>query len=671
MTVPTPPPSRIGGADDHPSPFPPALAGVLADLSGVGFRREMQPGGSVRYSWFSADTAGIFGYPAEAMTVGPKGALNVIHWADRDSHVAEIRRSAATLERCHEEFRAVTAAGETRWFRGSSQPQRLAGDVIAWDGVWLDITPWMRAEHQHQMLMDHAEDCILTIQAGTGINWANSAAERLFGYGPGELTGHCMGDLIDDNTTTICACRASTCGTDAVAGFARGSSEVMGRHKGGTRFPFEMTVSEVRSDGRLSLIVIGRDITRRKATEMMLRDSEERLRITFAAASLGIVVVSLNGTIQYYNPAFKAITGRNDYELWGSNFHAFIEHDHLPSNRDLPPPGESFCLVYEPNMPDGSTHHWRVTGTQFSATPDAPTPSLLFFIEDVTEVTKAASERRQLELALQEGQKLEALGRLAGGVAHELNNMLGPIMMGAQMIARTAQLDDKNAERLTRIVDAAKTSGDIVRNVLAYCRKEPKTLSPLDVVPVFRQFASLAASILPPGVKVETRIEMAEAMALADPGQLQQIFLNLANNARDAMNAVGTLTLSLAEVPPGAPLNPLRPTSGRRSFVPGETRIEDSRANPLAVLDASLAHVEIRFTDTGSGMSLATIDRIFDPFFTTKPVGQGTGLGLSVVQGIIKTMGGVIAVESAPGQGTAFRILLPLAGSNAQCGRHC
>lgn len=770
--------------------FPPRLTEVMADLSCVMFRRELLPNGEIRYPWMSPNVQEIFGYEPERMTVSSKGALNAIHWADRDAHVAAILRSGFSMTRCLEAFRAVTAEGETRWFRGSSAPERLEDGTIVWDGAWIDISPWMRAEHQFQTVMDHAEDVILTLDSNNGIDWANSAAERLFGWRLDEMMGLCLSHLLVSTCRSDDPVDMMECGIgDIVQCFPRGTQEVTGRRKDGSSFPFEMTVSEVRSDGRLSLIVIGRDITRRKATELMLeeterrlrsiasnlpgvvfqrvldpdgsfaypyvsegieevlgrepadivydssllfdamleadrerllrdlrvsaetleavdedvrvigadgrthwlsgqsrprrrgdsivwdglildvtdeveerlkaeqavRDSEERFRMAFDAALQGVVITTATGEIRQFSPAFLRITGCNADTLPGRNIREFIDGDQLPPPDQPLPPGSSFHFEYQPQLPDGRVLHWRVSGTSFSAASTDQTHSLLVGIEDITETVRAAEERRALELALTEGQKLEALGRLAGGVAHELNNMLGPILMGAEMLTRTAGLDGKNAERCDRIIAAAKHGRDIVRNVLAYCRKEQKVLSALDVVPVFQQFSGLVASILPPSVKVNTHIGPEQAMVVGDAGQITQVLLNLANNARDAMDGDGTLTLSL-DVIAGDELVPAR--LGRDRQANGLR--DDAARSPFANLDHTLSFADIRIRDTGCGMAPGTAAKIFDPFFTTKPVGQGTGLGLSVVQGIIKAMGGAIAVDSAPGRGTEFRLALPI-----------
>jgi PAS domain S-box-containing protein len=780
-----------GGAEDLDALFPPPLIDILSDLTCVVFRREMRPDGQIRYVWFSHNVLDIFGFRPDEMTVTGTGALNALHWADRDTHTAAIRRSAASMTRCQETFRAVTSGGETHWFRGSSVPRALADGTIVWDGAWADISPWMRAEHQFQTVMDHAEDVILTLDARNGIDWANAATERLFGYRLDEILGYCLSHLLAHPCHSGGGHLADCPPGELMQCFPHGNLEMQARRKDGSTFPFEMTVSEVRSDGRLSLIVIGRDITRRRKTEQMLeeterrlrtiaanlpgvvfqrvldeegsfsypyvsqgieeilgcmpqdivedcsllfdampdgdrehllralldsadtlepvsevfrvhgrggrirwlrgqsrprrrsetaiawegvildvtdeveermraeaamRESEERFRQAFAAASLGIVVVGLDGTIQQSNPAFRAMCGGQAVD--GSDFFRFVDRDLLPvtnfqeDSTVQEGSGEtaSFCLDHAPSLADGGEHHWRVTGTRFAAFPGAPSASLLFHIQDITDTTLAAMERRQLELALQEGHKLEALGRLAGGVAHELNNMLGPILMGAEMLTRTASLDDRNQERCGRIIEAAKHGRDIVRNVLAYCRKEQKIVTPFDLAPLFHQFAGLAASVLPPTVKVLAHCELDRAVILGEASQIQQILLNLANNGSDAMDGRGTLGLTLK-------LLPALEIMPQRSL---RERTPDNHANPFAVLDPTRDHVEIRVSDSGCGMRPETAAKIFDPFFTTKPVGQGTGLGLSVVRGIVKAMNGAIAVESVLSTGTTFRIALPI-----------
>ena len=218
-----------------------------------------------------------------------------------------MKTSAAALRPSTELFRLISDDGQTHWLRGSAHPRRLDDGSIVWDGAWLDISQWMRAEHHFQTVMDHAEDCILTVDCDSGIEWANAATERLFGCAEGELNGQCLMELIQQS----CPPGRPSCHSDSMLScFQRGTREVTAIRADGTTFPFEMTVSEVRTDGRLSLIVIGRDITRRKQTESVLADTEERLRLTFEAAPIGILVADSAGIVRQSNPAFHFMCGR-------------------------------------------------------------------------------------------------------------------------------------------------------------------------------------------------------------------------------------------------------------------------------------------------------------------------------------------------------------------------
>ncbi|MBR9970729.1 PAS domain-containing sensor histidine kinase [Magnetospirillum sulfuroxidans] len=603
-----------------PATFPAPLVDLMADLACVLFRRHMCADGSLSYVWFSPNVETVFGFAPAEMSVAHTGALNALHWADRDDHVREIRRSAATLQPCHELFRIISDDGQTHWLRGSARPQRHDDGSIIWDGAWLDITQWMRAEHHFQTVMDHAEDCILTVDCNSGIEWANAATERLFDCHEGGLRGQCLMERIQKSCPPG---RPSCHGDDMLSCFQRGTSEVTAIHSDGSLFPFEMTVSEVRTDGRLSLIVIGRDISRRKQTESVLAETEQRLRLMFEAAPVGILVADSTGRIRQSNPAFHIMCGQDTDAIDGAALSDFIPVANLP---DLENSVEGvFCREISIANAQNTLKRWRMSGSHFHAAKDDPHPSILLLIEDITDYYRSAEERRQLERVLTEGQKLEALGRLAGGVAHELNNMLGPILMGAEMLIRSAALDDKNRGRCDRIIEAAKHGRDIVRGVLAYCRQERQDLSAIDLVPVVGQFSELVRSVLPPTTRLDLSITCGQAMVMGNAGQITQILLNLANNGRDAMDGKGTLQVHLG--------------------------CSDT-ATPQAIITIS---------DTGCGMSEEVAARIFDPFFTTKPVGQGTGLGLSVVHGLVTAMGGAIAVTSAIGHGSTFTITLPVA----------
>ena len=239
----------------------------------------------------------------------------------------------------------------------------------------------------------------------------------------------------------------------------------------------------------------------------------------------------------------------------------------------------------------------------------------------------AEATRDEQSEALRQAQKLDALGRLAGGVAHDFNNILSVILSYAALAKDGLRADDPLLEDLTQIENAGRRASDLTRQLLAFGRRQVLHPCVLDLNDVVRSALPLVSRLVPESIEIMTTYAPRSAHVLADSSQLVQVLLNLCANARDAMPANGRLTISIAVVPPAAP---------------------DVRCGIL-----------LSITDTGTGMDEATRARIFEPFFTTKEVGKGTGRGLATVFGIVQQSEGTIDVETAPGHGTTFRIWLP------------
>ncbi len=248
------------------------------------------------------------------------------------------------------------------------------------------------------------------------------------------------------------------------------------------------------------------------------------------------------------------------------------------------------------------------------------------------------SEAHRRETVERERQKLTALGQLAGGVAHEINNLLQPVLTLPAQIEEQLPADAVEARGdLTEIVDSARRMREIVRNILLFARQEGPTLVPLDPAIQVKTVLAFVGKLLPPSVTLRQALPPAQAppMVAANQTQLTQVLTNLVVNAAQAMADHGTITVALGEERPSAAV-----------------------AQALAI-DPGRSYVVVTVADTGSGMDADTQRRIFEPFFTTKPVGQGTGLGLSVVYGILRSWQGAIAVASAPGKGTTFSLYIP------------
>jgi signal transduction histidine kinase/HAMP domain-containing protein len=258
---------------------------------------------------------------------------------------------------------------------------------------------------------------------------------------------------------------------------------------------------------------------------------------------------------------------------------------------------------------------------------------------DVSVIKKAAAQQRALETQLHHAQKIEALGTLAGGIAHDLNNTLVPILGLSKLTMRRLPEDSRERANLATILEASERARDLVRQILTYSRKEEVTRQTVDLAALVRDALKILRASLPATIDLKEEITAVPPIS-ADPGQLHQILMNLVVNAAQAIGeSMGTITVAL-EAAPAKPAD-------------GDSGAAAARAVRLAV------------RDTGCGMDEATKARIFEPFFTTKAVNEGTGLGLSIVHGIIEAHGGTISVASAPGEGTVFTIELPAVEANA------
>ncbi|MEO5372927.1 MAG: EAL domain-containing protein [Alphaproteobacteria bacterium] len=254
------------------------LGSIASNVPGIVFQRVRQPDGTVYYPFFSSGVRDVLGFEPEAMRVNRDGCLDVIHWADRDDHLAAIRASARDLSPCTENFRAIARSGEVRWLHGNSRPQRMADGDVIWDGVLVDVTERKRAEQRLEMIMDHAYDGIVTIDETGRMQSVNAATGALFGYGEAEMIGRSVSMLMPEphrlHHDDYIARYVET-GESRMVGV--GPRELEGQRRDGSRFPLEVALSEVRSEGRRVFIGIMRDITRRKAIEAALRETEQRL----------------------------------------------------------------------------------------------------------------------------------------------------------------------------------------------------------------------------------------------------------------------------------------------------------------------------------------------------------------------------------------------------------
>jgi two-component system cell cycle sensor histidine kinase/response regulator CckA len=364
-------------------------------------------------------------------------------------------------------------------------------------------------------------------------------------------------------------------------------------------------------------------------TNLKLRESEERYRDLFDNAHDLIQTISADGRLLYVNRAWRETLGYIDSDIGNLKLLELIPADRHPDweklFREVLAGKPARLAEMEFNTKDGK--RVAVEGSMNVKVTDGRPVSLRCIFRDVT-------EKKKFEGQLLRNQRLESIGTLAGGIAHDLNNALAPIMMSLQLL-RMKFTDAESGALLDMIAGSAQRGADMVKQVLTFSRGLEGRRAEVQVKHLVKEMQKIIQQTFPKSIQLRTEIGKDLWTLTADATQLHQVLLNLCVNARDAM-----------------------PHGGKLSIQAENLRLDEqfARMNPEA---RAGPHVVLSVTDTGTGIPPGIRERIFDPFFTTKALGQGTGLGLSTVRGIVKSHGGFVSVYSEPGKGTAFKVYLP------------
>jgi PAS domain S-box-containing protein len=372
----------------------------------------------------------------------------------------------------------------------------------------------------------------------------------------------------------------------------------------------------------------------RKNMEEALFLEKERLRLQSAALEAtaeGVMITARDGTITWVNPAFTKITGFRADEALGRKPSILRSGKHEAAIY-----GELWQTILAGQVWEGELTNMRRDGKLYlEAQTVTPVRDDRGDISHFVSVKRDVSNRRRFEEQLRQSQKMEAIGRLAGGVAHDFNNILGVIMGYGEILKRRIPAADPLQGKVAEILKAADSAAGLTRQLLAFSRKQVLQPRVLDLNLVVADMDKMLRRLIGEDIELKTSLREPLGSVRADPGQIEQVLMNLVVNARDAMPGAGSLLIETAAV--------------------------DLDASSLALHPGALPgpHVLLAVSDTGEGMDKETTSRIFEPFFTTKAVGKGTGLGLSTVYGIVEQSGGLIEVYSEKGVGTTFKVYLP------------
>ena len=369
-------------------------------------------------------------------------------------------------------------------------------------------------------------------------------------------------------------------------------------------------------------------------TRRRLEESEGRLASAVEQSPATIFITDINARILYANRRFSQVTGWTSAEVAGKTPKFLQSGDTKPEVyediRAHLDQGKEWFGVFRNRKKDGGSY-WAETKILPLIGPDGSVQNFIGMGEDVT-------EKRQAREQVARAQKLEAVGLLAGGIAHDFNNVLTTIVGAAHLAALDAPAGSDIATEIEQIDIAAQRAQSLVHGLLTFARREPGKPLPNNLCAIVREVTRLLRASLPPTIHMVCAEENGHFTVLADHTQLHQIVMNLCRNAAEAIGAAeGTITIAVAKT-------------------------NDNLPDGLPPRPEGWVRLEIR--DDGPGMSVETRSHLFDPFYTTKPLGKGSGLGLVVVSGLVEEMGGMISVDSAPGQGARFTIHMPATAQN-------
>jgi PAS domain S-box-containing protein len=537
------------------------------------------------------------------------------------------------------EFEAYRKDGAKIWLSLNRRSVRdQAGNELYREGSIEDITERKRAaeglresEARNRAILQSALDCIVTMDhAGLVVDW-NPAAERTFGFMRTDAVGKEMAALIIPPRFREQHRRGLAHYLTSAQGPVLGKRlELSAIRADGSEFPIELAINRIESEGLPMFTAYVRDITERKRSERELMKSEERYRYLVENAHDIIYTHDLQGTYTSINKAGELITGYPREEALAMNLTNTVAPEYQDKAREMlrrKLAGE-VVTAYEMEIVAKDGHRITIEANTKLVYQDGVPIGVQGIARDVT-------ERKQLEEQLRQSQKMEAIGQLAGGVAHDFNNLLTAINGYSSLALQ--RLEDNHPIRsyLEEVRKAGDRAANLTRQLLAFGRKQILQPLAINLNDVVTDMNKMLQRLIGEDIRLTAKLDPALKKIKADPGQVEQVLVNLVVNARDAMPRGGKLTIETASVELDSEY------AGKHiGFAPGK-------------------YVMLAVSDTGTGMSDETRARIFDPFFTTKEKGKGTGLGLSTVYGIIKQSGGNIGVYSELDHGTTFKVYFP------------
>ncbi|VVB90166.1 Methanogenesis regulatory histidine kinase FilI [uncultured archaeon] len=482
-----------------------------------------------------------------------------------------------------------------------------------------------QSEMKFRSVIQAANDAIISVDSdGNVISW-NKRAETIFGYVEEEVLGKPLAILLSERHRGFLSKELKRFRSTGESKYNGKTLEFHGLRKDGSEFPIEVSVAIWKTEEGGFFTGIVRDITERKKADEKIREQAALLDKAHDA----IAVRDLEHCLIYWNKGAQRLYGWTEEEAIGKNANELLykeESSNLIEAKSRVIENGEWKGELQQRTKDGKEVIVESRWSLVRDSEDKPR-SILIINTDIT-------EKKKLEAQLLRAQRMESIGTLAGGIAHDLNNLMTPIMLSLQMLKH--KLTDEQSQKLLTILENnSQRSADLIKQVLSFARGVEGERKPLQVTYIISEIEKVLKETFPRNIEIRTDLPKDLSTISGDATQLHQVMMNLCVNARDAMPDGGILRIS-----------------ARNFLVDGSYARMNTEANigPYIIITVS---------DTGTGIPPEIIDRIFEPFFTTKEFGKGTGLGLSTSHAIVKSHGGFINVYSEVGKGTIFKIYLP------------
>ena len=628
-----------------------ALETLLSNLPGMAYRCRMDAQWTMEFASRGAER--VTGYPPADLVGNARVAYgDLVLPEDRAPLRDAVQQAVARDEPFEVEYRLVRPDGQVCWVseQGRAVPYGDGGETRL-EGYVFEVTQRKAVEQalrtgeaQFRAVFEEAPIGMALVDMNGYLVRSNNAFQQLLGYSGAELSRMIFSEVTHPDDL---AADWELFGDLVAADIAH--YQILKRYlrRDGSLVWGMLSMALIRAPDGAPRYAIGmvENVTDRREAESALTLREREFRSLLEHGRDVISILEPDGDLRFTSPAVERVLGYGRTELAGTYLGELVHPDDVPGmlemfERAITTPGRPRLAELRVRHRDGS---WRILETVGTSLIDDPAVrGIVVNSRDVTERREAEEALRRSEQQLLQVQKMEAVGRLAGGVAHDFNNLLTAIRGNAELLLADIPPDSQSREDVEEIRRAADRAAALTRQLLAFSRRQVLQPRLLDLNGSVTEMQRMLRRLLGEDVELATRLDPHLRRVRADPAQVEQVILNLVVNARDAMPEGGVVMLCTSNMELGEEL--------RRKFayvVPGQ-------------------YVLLEVGDTGHGMDPATLEMAFEPFFTTKPTGKGTGLGLSMVYGIVKQSGGYVWIDSEPERGTRVRVYLPVARGDVE-----